>query len=455
MGLADQIRDFQQPLAHYDESGRRREPTNAELRDGYTAPGTDPDYPVALLYMADHETLGDGLCRQARTHARALADAGCPLRLQTIQNRVRHGDEYYQPAGEDFLDPGVLAQVRDLRRKSIGYAGIVLHQTTLGSAAALDYMLVPHHMRSHAAAVESLLARTIVYAPYEADRLPDEVASLLWRCGQVWVQCNANLRAFLRSGVPESRIWVVPNAYDDSAPALAVRGTPVPLGKRFYHIGKWEPRKNQHQMIGAFLTAYGPRDAASLFVKTSAFGDWPGYPAGPGESIALWLQSRSVQARGWTEETVRKRVIVHTRQFSEEEIGNVHRVNNIYVTASHAEGWDYPAFDAALAGNAIVHVGNGGSEDYWKPEWGESIPFEIGFVDPGYVDRIGWHPDSRWANPAFNDIVAALQRAKPPGSRQARPELDRYHAGNIGKLMLRLVEQLASERCPALREALP
>ena len=96
--LADQLQRFQQPLALFDEEGHRREPTIDEL-DGYTAPGNAADYPVGLLYMADHETLDDGICRQVRTHARALSDAGCPLRLQTISNRVRHGEYWYNPAG--------------------------------------------------------------------------------------------------------------------------------------------------------------------------------------------------------------------------------------------------------------------------------------------------------------------------------------------------------------------
>lgn len=454
MGLADQIKTFQQPLEQYGPDGTTRlEPTAAELLDGDAAPGRDPDYPVALLYMADHETLDDGLCRQARTHAAALAAAGCPLRLQTISNRVRHGDYWHQPAGDDFLDPTVLAQVQPLRRKTIGRAGIVLHHIVLSSAGVLEYLLVPHHMRGYPEAVDSLLSRTIVYSPYEADRLPKGVSELLSRCGQVWVQCNANLRAFLRSGVPESKVWVVPNAYDP--PTEPAPLPPVPQGKVFYHIGKWEPRKNQHQMIGAFMHAYGPTDPALLFLKTSGFGQWESYPGDAGSSIAAWLMNPTVQAKGWTTANVPKRIIVHTRQFTDREIARLHGACNIYVTMSHAEGWDYPAFDALVAGNNLIHVGNGGSEDYAQKEWAWSVPYEIKPVDPGYIERLGWHPDARWAEPGFPDMVKAFREAAPPAERVHRLELDRYRASNIGKLMLGLVEQLARERSPKLYEVLP
>src|SRR6185436_1924412 len=238
------------------------------------------------------------------------------------------------------------------------------------------------------------------------------------------------------------KIRIVPPAFipNTALAYLSLHHPTPPQTQAFYTIGKWEPRKDHHRLIGAFLREFKPTETASLFVKTTPFGEWQDYPATPGASMAFWLRDPLVKANGWTLENYRSRVRIHTELFSEEKIETLHRLSSIYVSPSHAEGWDYPAFDALLAGNELVHVGCGGSEDYAPPStlW---VPYQLGPVHPGYVQMLNWHPESEWAEYSIEALSRTLRQAQPPERRnlQRSHALHRYSAPRIGELMKRSV----------------
>lgn len=450
MSLADQLTKFSGPVyTEYDEESgtgleRRFAPTAAELRQGETAPAIEATYPEGVIYFADHETLDDGLARQARLHARALHDAGVAVRLQTISNRVRVKGQWFFPAGSDLLDEGVLEEIGELRRATIKKPVMFVRHVVLTDAASLRHICLPSYLREDPSACDRVLAHTVLYAPFESDRLSPELADVVGRMGQVWLQCARNIDVFEQAGVPSRAIRCVPNAYDPGSlvAGLAVRRPTPPGGKRLLNIGKWEPRKGQHELFGAFMLGFGPKDEATLLVKTSGFGDWTDYPRDAGASIAYWLRTPAVQQRGWTAENFSSRIRVELGTMTEEQICRLYEVSNVYVSASHGEGWDYPAFDAMLAGNALVHVGFGGSEDYAA---GTRVPYRLGPVHPGYVKTFGWHKDARWAEYELKDLTRALQSVVPPLRREPSPWLSNYSAQGAGKRMRLYLHELSQE----------
>lgn len=446
--LRDQLGKFSRPMydpydAQTGDGLTRPEPTAAELANETSAPGRKADHEYGVLYNADHETLDDGLCRQVRLHARALADAGLVVKLQSIAHVVRHGDMTWPMAGEDVLAAEVVQQVRPLKRVSIEKPLIVLRQLVLSDPQVLRRILVPGHLAESKGATERLLARTIVYTPWERSTISPEIASMLKRCGQVWVQCQDNLEAFA-TRIPKEKLCIVPNAYDPNA--LVCSPPPeVPRGRRYYNIGKWEPRKGQHALLGAFFMAHRPTDEATLTIKTREFGNWDGYPSYR-TSLYQWLQDSRVRNNGWTHENVESRVRVMTSVVSDELIAKLHHLNNIYVSAGHAEGWDYPAFDAVSAGNRLVAVGYGGPRDFRRYE--DVLlarPLRFTAAHPGY----GWEPEAKWASYDVEQLSQLMLRAELP-ERRAHPReaLRVFSAESVGKLMRTLVVSLAREVDP-------
>jgi glycosyltransferase involved in cell wall biosynthesis len=286
-------------------------------------------------------------------------------------------------------------------------------------------------------------SNTIIYTSWERDKVFPQLIEELKQVAQVWVPCFANKRAFVDSGMPEHKVKVIPYPYDPASCTIAApRGREeVPPDLRFYHIGKWEPRKNQHQLIGAFLLAFTPKDRASLLIKTSGFGStWASYPP-PEESVKFWLEDAEVQARGWTQKSFDRVVRIITDRISDEDIRRLHETNNIYVSCGHGEAWDIPAFEAKLAGNRLVYMGYGGPEDYADKD-DVKLMTDMKPVHSQY----DWEPDAQWGAVPTEVFAGALRRAKPPELRVCPPSyVRRYSYAAVGQLMQQALKDAVGE----------
>jgi glycosyltransferase involved in cell wall biosynthesis len=434
----------------------RGEPREEEYAEPYAPPGVAAAASRGVLWQGDYQTLDDGMCRHVRLQSRALYNLGVATRLVSISHGIRIGRRpnhspldlppgYYM-AAEDLLDPTVRSVVEPLTRQTIGTPDVVVRQAPYSSAHQLLEQAIPRDARIDPDRAAGLLARTIAYLPWERSVLEPEYAAALSRFGQVWLQSRRHLEIFSRAGVPRERLMWIPNVYDEqSGPALLGQsGKPIPRGKRFYHIGKWEPRKNQHKLLGAFMLAFKPTDEASLFIKTHPFGRWANYPDGE-ESLGRWLANPLVQAQGWTHANWSSRIRITDVTYSDDELTDVaHARNNIYVSSGAGEAWDYPAFDAKLAGNRLVYVGFGGPEDYAELERDVRVPWTLAPVHPGYP----WGNGACWAEYGVSELADALREAEPPAQRAPCAHLQSFSQMAVARQMADAITQLLGTTLP-------
>ena len=411
-------------------------PTEEELAVPYVAPGESATLPLAVTYQADWHARADGMARHARAQALALAASGVPVVLESIAN----GGGFL----DSDIDPDVLGEMQRLRSLTTERAVLAIRHAVLHTADFTRSLLLPKAARLvDAETADTLCKHTIIYTSWERDHVPSAIADVLRRAGQVWVPCRANADAFFAAGI---RAQVVPYPYvpgtwtSSLAFPYATGSTRVPDGKRFYTIGKWEPRKDQLRLLRAFLLAFTPRDKASLVIKTSAFNRWVArdgsweYPD-LDAAFAEMAQDSRIRGNGWNNSTLPKRVKIINEKISEEKILELHASNNIYVSASHGEAWDLPAFDAVSAGNRLVHVGYGGSRDYALPD-DVSVPFWMAPAHPAYE----WEPEAGWAEYHDDALVDALRRAEPRPERIHPLEFGwRFSASAVGEEMRKLL----------------
>ena len=406
--LIKQLGGFAGGESILDGDGRGQKPSEAELLQTIQAPGKKAMLDMGIAYHGPWKFFGDGMGRHTREQVKALATTGLPVRLQSIG----------QPK---FLNEELEDEVRIveyLERVSFSHTALAVKQFVFHSLPFLREQICPASLREHANATD-VGKHTIIYTSWERDRVYPQIIDELKTVAQVWVPCQANKKAFVDSGMPSDQVRVMPYPYDPAACTIAApRGSDlVPSDRRFYHIGKWEPRKNQHQLLGAFLIAFSPKDRAALTIKTSGFGStWTGYPTVE-ESVEFWLDDSRVKDRGWTEKDLNRLVRIIDKRLSDADIQELHKRNNIYISSGLGEAWDIPAFDAKLAGNRLVYVGFGGSEDYALPE-DVQIKHGMGPVHSQY----DWEPDAKWAKVATEDFAAALSEAKPPEERITPPD---------------------------------
>jgi glycosyltransferase involved in cell wall biosynthesis len=287
----------------------------------------------------------------------------------------------------------------------------------------------PSDMQQQLALRDKIYGNTIVYSVWERDRIDPAIAKHLARVKQCWVPCQQNAALLVKSGVSEDRVHVVPHPYvEDDSFRVHRKRPPAFFGgkKRFYSIGRWEPRKNFAQLIHAFIEAFEPGEA-TLTIKYSGNGQWPGYPTVEQKRKVIedFGYSDCIQLIGGT--------------IDRSHILRLHFENNLYVSASHGEAWALPAFDAKLAGNRLVYVPWGGVCDFASDD-DLAVPFALTPADPSYR----WEHGAQWASPSLSDLTEALRRAQLPEKYELPARFERFGLEAVGQKMRILVDAATS-----------
>jgi len=408
------------------------------------APGKMADHPFAIHYQGPWETLFDGTCVAVRRHARALASTGVPMLLQSFTNTVINQHGLAEPS-QGSVTQLVMDEVGALTKTSASQLVPRIKHLVVRDAAHLTTAIIPRYVTMDAftdpkqaiEARQALFKSTIMYTVWERDRVSEDISRQLSRCGQVWVPCSHNARMLMESGVPEDMVHVVPHPYDPEADICKlVRRSPI-RGKRFYTIGGWEPRKGFDLLLHAFLKAFSPGSDAHLTIKYNG-GKWDNYPT-PEQAVNNALSTEWATNNGWTMQNLVPHLHMWEGREPQHKILKLHFDNNIYVSPGHGEAWCLPAFDAKCAGNRVIHVPYGGTEDFCGGD-DLGVRYELGEIHSSY----NWEPGAQWANYHVFDLATAMMNADPPTEFCRTDEFEqRFNMKSVGEQMLELALDVA------------
>ncbi len=434
-----------------------REPVAGEAS---FAPAKAAQSRFGVEYKGPYETIADGTNRAVRLHARALAEAGLPVRLTSFTHTMVSASGVRVHVQQDAQYEKILGEVGPLVTASIEILPIRIRHAVVRDASQVQAITVPRSATQDPnliSLVDQLFRGTILYSVWERTKIDKALARMMARLGECWVPCEQNAEMLRAAGV--ERVVVVPHPVPEDSPLLAFADDltrdwgrqipPVPglkpAGRRFYTIGAWQPRKGYHELIGAFLRTFGPDADATLVLKTGDFRI-PGYPSVE-ESVRHWLDDEAVRQNGWRPESLLSSVAILLKYLSDEEVLKLHLSNNIYVSSSRGEAWNLGAFDAKAAGNRLVHVPFGGTEDFADPDVDRAVEFELGPVHPFYK----W--EGEWAEFTVEALGRAMSYSHQPRIYRRPDFLPRFGMRAVGKLMRERVLERAREVAPAAYEA--
>jgi hypothetical protein len=409
----------------------------------------EAEHEQGVAYICPWEDPYAGFPEHARRCARALDDAGIHVQIRSVDPSIQW-HMYFEVGGAEKLD---------LREQYGDLLG-----NTFKSTIAEVYQIVPSDELLQklttsrwvdAKHLEAINRFRIISCVFERDRISDYAVKAFSRVAQVWVANEKDKAMLERCGV--ERVAVVPIPYYPDDPLLQLQGQPRQPGPvRFYHIGKWEPRKAHHEMLGAFLMAFEPGEAKLYFKTSTKAPNYPEYekgydseqvvspyPVGPEQSVHRWVSDERVAANGWTIELVNQDIHLIKRRVPAAQIRQLHKLGDVYLTLSRGEGFDMPAYDAKLAGNRLIFTPSGGPQDYATA--GSDL-----MVDA--QGDVPCHPFYRWEGARYldwryDDAVACLRFARdrvlsgkytdfepvPPG----------FTAKEVGTKMRKLVDEVA------------
>jgi hypothetical protein len=411
----------------------------ADLADLPPPDGRAAEHTVGVGYYAPWEDPFDGFAEHSRRNALALATTGVPVQLRSINPG---GQLPFDGAGNFVLSKArrrVAKRMESLLLTTVTQYGVQVYQL-VGRAA--DFQNVVTHGQMDPEALRTINRYTVIYTVFERGKVSEHFVAPLKRAGQVWVACQQNAEVLVAAGLSPGHVRIVPMPYFDDDPLLKLNERKrLPGVPRFYHIGKWEPRKQHHRIIGAFMLAFKPSEAR-MWIKTSSHAPKMGdYPRSPAESVHRWLEHNRILWNGWTVENVNRSIYFIQEAITEERIRELHRLGDVYVTLSQGEGFDMPAFDAKLAGNLMVYTPSGGPRDF-HGERDVLVP-STGQVEahPFY----GWEKGATYLDYDLDAAAKAMRNAASAvraGQRCRGTFLTSYQAKAVGQRMRQHLEEL-------------
>jgi glycosyltransferase involved in cell wall biosynthesis len=220
---------------------------------------------------------------------------------------------------------------------------------------------------------------------------------------------------------------------------------PRALPYRFYYVGAWAIRKNVEGVIRAYLRSFSPVDNVELVIQSS----------GAAESACDVTRI----ATGLTLEQMPP-VRFSSQRVSDEQIREIHRSCQCFVTATRGEAWNLPAFDAMLHGNHIIAPAGMGSDDFLTgtsadlysgirvPAGGEvrlvADPMApAGHATGVYLGTEGLTVRSEWIDPDIVLLGKLMRQAYVENTTNLRVTYDpaaRFGRAAVGKLIKSMLE---------------
>jgi glycosyltransferase involved in cell wall biosynthesis len=272
---------------------------------------------------------------------------------------------------------------------------------------------VPEHWPGFAEAGKRLIG----YTTWETDTLPAHWPPLLRAAHRVVVPSACNLRVFTPATpggppkiVPHIRrhAWSERMRDDAIALRLALR---IPADHFvFYTIGTWDPRKNLAGLIEAFAHEFSAQERVSLVVKTAAAVSNAALDVGVDETPSALARAVVARAEAATGRAAAKFVVLAVDDLSARRLDAVHAMGDVFVSASHGEGWGLGAFEAATLGKPVLITGWGGPVDYLGAGYPGLVPHRMASVS-GWVPYASYQPTQRWAEPDAAALRALMRRA--------------------------------------------
>lgn len=240
---------------------------------------------------------------------------------------------------------------------------------------------------------------------FETDRLPVHWLHLLMEMDEIWVPSLFNVETFMRAGVPESHLHVLPETIDfDLFAPENVEAWPLADESRFTFLTNFDftERKGWDVLLDAWAKAFTPDDDVQLVLKC----------------VSLHGSNDDIQARIDAHLAGRATapIVLNTDVLPAAAMPRLYAAADAYVLPSRGEGWGRPFMEAMAMGLPTI-----------ASRWSGSLAFmndgNSWLVDGEVVPVKSWHPlppalwqGHKWFEPDVDALAVALRQVHAGGA---------------------------------------
>jgi glycosyltransferase involved in cell wall biosynthesis/tetratricopeptide (TPR) repeat protein len=230
--------------------------------------------------------------------------------------------------------------------------------------------------------------RHVLILPWEYGRIPprwvDEIAA---NVDEVWVPTHHVFEGLIASGVPASRVQVIPNGFDHEVfePLGPPIGMPTRKAFKFLFVGGLIWRKGLDLLMAAYDATFGPQHDVSLVLKNC------------GERGVYSKCSGADQVRERIKRTDLPEVVLIDEDLSDIEMAALYRACDVLVHPYRAEGFAMPVAEACACGLPVIVTDGGATSDFVTEKTGFLVASErVPFTTEAPYEADGWvlEPDA-------------------------------------------------------------
>lgn len=217
----------------------------------------------------------------------------------------------------------------------------------------------------------------------------------------------------IKNFCPNTEVFTVPHSVDtsDEYRNKEIPEINLPIDSNtlvFYTISEESPRKNLHSLIMSYFMAFSSSDNVALVIKTHI----PGIKGGEAKKhIQDTINNVKMSCKKYANDELFPRVTVTTDYVSESKIRAIHNFGDVFVSASHGEGWCLPFVDALNHGNAAIVPNFGAFLDHKEHLQDFGVDYVDGMITPcfGAANSLELYTaNESWFSISIGDMAAKM-----------------------------------------------
>jgi glycosyltransferase involved in cell wall biosynthesis len=204
--------------------------------------------------------------------------------------------------------------------------------------------------------------------PWEYGHLPgDWIAPLKEQVDEIWVPSNYVKGVYTASGIPESKIQVIPWGIDPHVFSPEAPSRLLPSNKRFRFIflGGTIARKGFDLLLDAYLSEFTSQDDVCLVVKDS------------GTNSFYRDATHRVQLKNAIANPKNPEILYFDEPMTEGQLASLYTACHCFVAPYRGEGFGLPIIEAMACGLAPIVPAGGASDDFVSAMTGFVLPARL------------------------------------------------------------------------------
>jgi autotransporter strand-loop-strand O-heptosyltransferase len=229
---------------------------------------------------------------------------------------------------------------------------------------------------------------SILFSVWESTEYPQQFIDNLKHYDQLWVPSEWQRAASIAQGVPEEKVFVVPEGVDPDV-YKPTKSIPPDKPFTFVHVGQWQPRKSTLEIIQAFLKAFPDNPDVRLELSVDTL-----FPSDTYNSTEERLEANGIND---------PRIIPIHFEERDEYIRRL-QLAHCFVSCSRSEGWGLPIIEAAACGVPTIVADWGGSTEYHN----DCIKIPIKQLIKPFGIYGNWDVPGQWCEPDYEELAQKM-----------------------------------------------